>query len=151
MRDNLLRRIQRQDDLIKNTEPNKPIDAATNLGANINIVLAALSAVSHTVDIAVSPAKLAPESLETLDALQDIHRDTTLDLSSRGSQAKGLSIESHNGVHNRLDIQTEQSRADVLQLSAHIGVHVAIDLNIQLHRKIVLDTESGPLLCTYLS
>lgn len=124
--------VEGQDDLGKNAEADKAMNAGANLGADFDIVLAALGAVTNTINVALAKTELAGGALESLNALEGIEGDIGFDVSSNGGEAKNVGVEGNDGVDNGLDVETEQGSADVFQIRADVGIDVDFHINVDV-------------------
>ena len=111
--------VDEENGVLDNTETSKAVDVATNLAADVNVVLAALGAVRDTVvDSAVSEAETAGQALE---GVTNGERETTSDGTRADRVTVLVGVEESDGIDRALEVETGKTRADGLEASTNLG------------------------------
>lgn len=113
--------VDDQDNLGQNAEASEALDVSTDLGTDVDVVLATLGAVGNAVIVALAEAELAGE---TLDELKETEGQVGLDVSSGGGKTKEVGVEGNGSIDDALKVETAQTSADVLQVGADVGIDV---------------------------
>lgn len=138
MSDNLGSHTDAENNVGQDAEADETANVSTDLADDVEVVLAALGALGHTVGLAVSPAELAGPAVDGAEDASKTQAETDagLDVSHEGAEAIGVGVEEDAGVNDALEVETRQTTAHVLEIGADAAADIDLGPagNLELNR-----------------